>query len=79
MSDLISRKALIERLRELGWLEPDENDTEIKLPGIINQMPDAYNVEKVVEQLKESDLLIDQEWCITVEDAVKIVKGGLEE
>jgi hypothetical protein len=37
----------------------------------------AYDVDNIVEQLKESDLHIDQEKCITVEDAVKIVKGGL--
>jgi hypothetical protein len=45
---------------------------------IIDNQPTAYDVGKVVGKLKESDFYIDQEQCITVEDAINIVKGGLE-
>lgn len=82
MSDLISRKALIERLGELGWLEPNEDDREIKLVGIIKQMPTAYDVDNVVKQLEEAKETHDDE-CgfddfefLDCDIAIDIVKGG---
>lgn len=50
---LINIEHLEMRLRELGWFEPDEFDTEIKLKCILDYEPTAYDVDKVVERLEK--------------------------
>lgn len=75
--DLISRKAVISILIPILNAKGD-----MYLAGRIIEAIDSispvYDVDKVVDKLEESDLYIDQEKCITVEDAIKIVKGGFE-
>ena len=54
MSDLISRKALIEELHKaLDGSGYDEDYKEMGIDDFINNQPTAFDVEKVVEQLEE--------------------------
>ena len=81
---LIDVDSLERRLRELGWFEPNEYDTEIKLKCILDHEPTAYDVDKVVEQLesRKSGLTTwaeDEAYKLGIEDAVKIVKEGRED
>jgi len=72
MSDLISR-------RELNKMIQDYDTGTINVYELLDKIRNiqtAYDVDKIIDNLKESDLYIDQEKCITVEDAIKIVKGG---
>ena len=56
MSDLISRSALIEEIKSLSIVlngkqifSDDAKDTVLR---IINEQPTAYNIDKVVEEIK---------------------------
>ena len=59
----------------------EHKDGEI-LESLINQIPIAYDVDKVVEQLEDrSTLSRPVGWSksyeiVTLEDAIEIVKGG---
>ena len=83
---LINIEHLEMRLRELGWFEPDEFDTEIKLKCILDYEPTAYDVDKVVEQLEETLLNLtfhkdndSKTWNKAIHKAKEIVKsGGIE-
>lgn len=46
---LIDADALIDKLKELGWIE------DTPLDEIINEMPTAYDVEKVVAELESAE------------------------
>lgn len=90
MSDLISRSELISRIeseyREYG----EDYDTE-QILGDIEDMPTAYDVDKVVEQLEEVEKIMtspvtedcfgeecrasDCTVCL-ISKAIEIVKGG---
>ena len=50
MSDLISREAVIETLKETGIIL--DNDLGHLVIGEINRIPTAYDLERVVEKLK---------------------------
>lgn len=58
MDDLISKKALIKQIKlannrsQLGETVNGFNLTGIEVVGLINDMPTAYDVDKVVEQLE---------------------------
>lgn len=83
-NDLISRKAVLARLKELGWLDLEKDDMGIKLEGIVKMQPTAYDVYKVVEQLRKSshnyypsvDSYCFSEKAIKLKDAIEIVKAG---
>ena len=76
MGDLISRSAVME------IIEKHECDTARIKDGIFN-LPTAFDVEKVVEQLEDDAFEIDinlfgRMECINKEDAVEIIrKGGI--
>lgn len=81
MSDLISRQALIEDIRKRSYI--NKALCEI-FETIIDEQPPAYDVEKIVEELKENS-----QYCvplggqsftgIKLEKAIDIVKrGGVE-
>lgn len=59
----------------------EHKDGEI-LESLINQIPIAYDVDKVVEQLEDRSVLSRPVgWSksyeiVTLEDAIEIVKGG---
>ena len=85
MSDLISRSELISRIeseyREYG----EDYDTE-QILGDIEDMPTAYDVDKIVEKLEKIRVkeTCNKEKCDTkeicricvVDDAIEIVKQG---
>lgn len=92
MSDLISRKAVIEVLKETGIIQ--DNDLGHLVAEEINRIPTAYDPDKVVEQLEaelerpitDCDLKLngkqanDREVvaCKTgIKYAIEIVKGGV--
>lgn len=75
---LIDAGLLLDNLS--GRLESMNDYDAVK--DVINNMPTAYDVDKVVEQLEDrSTLARPVGWpksyeVITVDDAVEIVKGG---
>lgn len=85
MSDLISRKALLEDMkhfckgncRNCDWSTFLSNDEHC---GLIDRQPTAYDIDKVVEQLRkeEAKWLDAHNYSITMiyESAIKIVKKG---
>lgn len=101
MSDLISRKALIGAIH--NFVEAHRNDDDISWTGLdwllkeddvvamVNNIPAAYDVDKVVEWLKgleqfRLDLADsmseiqkhghERRHYVCLEDVVKILKGG---
>lgn len=76
MSDLISRQALMELARSHKNGMIDCND--------IARVPTAYDVDKVVEQLEEETISLEDNYenevlCIQKNVAIEIVqKGGAE-
>ena len=97
MSDLISRSALLEDMRkELEKAANDESITEFEckvlmtsalaLKGFVERQPTAYDVEKVVADIKKSptddDGLIvkdGEEPMIWKSKAIEIVRNGGKE
>ena len=83
MSDLINREDVIKCLQENGWLD----DTNID--ELIETIPTAYSVDKVVEELEENASRYTKKYitpygnngykdikAISVKKAIKIVKQG---
>lgn len=81
MSDLISRSAVIDVLKETGIIQ--DNDLGHLVVGEIERIPTAYDVDKVVKQLKDYSMwkefmiyeLTHREREI-IARAIEIVKGG---
>ena len=61
-----------------GRLESMKDYDAVK--DVINNMPTAYDVDKVVEQLNDNFRVVrtdeDLEWNRAMDDAITIVKGG---
>jgi hypothetical protein len=72
-----ANEAVRKVLRKYGFSDESVVSDEV-WDAIENEVPTAYDADNVVEQLNESDFYIDQEKCITVEDAISIVKGGCQ-
>lgn len=86
MSKLIEAGKILDNLS--GMLKSMDDYDAVK--KVINDMPTAYDVDKVVEQLKElnkynlnlADCMLDiqshglNRHFICLEDAIEIVKGG---
>lgn len=103
MSDLISKKALLKKLKEYveTVYECDFDDPQCTADGgslnpkfvqglweakeIIEDQPTAYDVDKVVEQLKECERYVydavsdDDSYVIDTEKAIEIVKGAVKD
>lgn len=79
MDDLISRQSVIEMLTEI-----ETNNcfpTFAMLKQRVSDIPTAYNVDKVVEQLKDSSKTYCEEYHqrennLYLLDAIEIVKAG---
>ena len=87
MSDLISRKALLavfeehkqksSKLHELIFFDA--------VMAIIDNQPTVFDVDKVVEQLKECERYVydavsdEDNYVIDTEKAIEIVKGAVKE
>ena len=67
MSDLINREDVIKCLQENGWLD----DTNID--ELIETIPTAYDMDKIVEELKTMSQLITIKDMFKVHENVKMV------
>lgn len=87
MSDLISRKAVMELIESKctdGVIGTEEEALigAYELITEITDMPTAFDVDKVVEQLKECERYIydavsdEDDYVINLDKAISIVKGG---
>ena len=84
MGDLISREDVIQTLKETGIIQ--DNDRGHLVVDEINRIPTAYDVDKVVTEIKQSTtddegLLVrdGKEPMIWKSKAIEIVrKGGVE-
>ena len=81
MSDLISRQAVIEVLKQTGIIQ--DNDLGHLVVDEINRIPIAYDVDKVVEQMKEEEMPLEDSdgnyvSCVVVStrDAEMIIRAG---
>ena len=81
MSDLISRKALLEALSESHKHHASNSREEsllIRDIAIVKEQPTAYDPEKIVEQLENAPHAENDGW-VWLDDAIEIVKsGGME-
>ena len=87
MSDLISRKAVYEMLHGLGGCDATDEWADGWDKGInqaisdLDDIPVAYDVDKVVEQLKECERYVydavsdEDNYVIDTEKAIEIMKG----
>lgn len=71
MSDLIRRSTLMSRIESERRQWGDDYDVE-QILGDIEDMPTAYDVDKVVEQIKS----LAPANYVSKDDVLKIVKGG---
>lgn len=80
-NDLINRNAVIEEFYKLIGGDLDASEVYY-IEKVINSIPTAYDVDKVVEQLEEAkyeDELYPCNLCVEIEEAKRIVKsGGIE-
>ena len=66
-NDLIKRSDVLSILKENGWLD------DTPLEDLVNEVPTAFNMDKVVEEIRETVPLY-------ISKVVGIVeKGGIEE
>ena len=97
MSDLISRSALIEEIKSLsivlGGKQIFSDNAKDSVLRTIDEQPTAYDIDKVVEELRQKKeevqrlrntcvALSDLEVCdienVTYERAIEIVKAGVK-
>ena len=75
MSDLISRKSVLDKLKDFSNMYTLEEEARIVLETIVRivtEQPTAYSVGKVVAEIKE--LRVDDNYeCIDI-----VEKGGVE-
>lgn len=88
MSDLITRSAAIEVLKQIGIIQ--DNDLGHLVVDEINRIPTAYDVEKVVAELRKKSMMVatskkfyenpqNGEYVkevVTTKDAIAIVRKG---
>ena len=76
MGRLIDAGLVLDNLS--GRLESMKDYDAVK--DVINNIPTAYDVDKVVEQLKDNFRVVrtdeDLEWNRAMDEAITIVKGG---
>ena len=84
--DLISRKALMDVFQE----KADDNTGLLRnnmlfAKELVKSIPTAYNVDKVVEQLKECERYVydavsdEDNYVIDTEKAIELVKGAVKD
>ena len=90
MSDLISRSALLEIIENMNFdFGNDSDDTETIIEMVseaVNNQPTAYDVDKVVEQLEEEEMPLEDNdgnyvLCVVVPTRVAemIIRAGGKE
>ena len=86
MSDLISRKALMDVFQE----KADDNTGLLRnnmlfAKELVKSIPTAFDVDKVAKQLKECERYVydavsdEDNYVIDTEKAIEIVKGAVKE
>jgi hypothetical protein len=75
-NDLISRSALIEVLKNPSLFESQLEITIEDIISVIEELPCAYNVEKVVQELEEMSFEDICGRAILLHDAEPIVLNG---
>ena len=84
MSDLISRQAVLDKLKDFSDMYTLNEEAKVVLETIVRivtEQPTAYDVEKVVAELKKESYqeYCDSERIVELKDAIDIVrKGGVE-
>lgn len=85
MDDLISRKAVIDLIdKRIEERKPDgnsiwlRNDEAIDIQAAVEELPTAFDVDKVVEKLEKWQLQSD-DGLIAVGVVLDIVKGAVKE
>jgi hypothetical protein len=86
MSDLISRKAVLDEIHKYfreridhGIYEVDVADCSAHISKRIDKLPTAFDVDKVVEQLEtslETNTYYSKLYDLGIKHAISIVKGG---
>ncbi len=87
MSDLISRKAVLKLIEDIKVDKdiPKNYGTLLDIMSVIRNMPTAYDVDKVTEQLKECERYVydavsdEDNYVIDTEKAIEIVKGVVKD
>ena len=87
MSDLISRKAVLKLIEDIKVDKdiPKNYGTLLDIMSVIRNMPTAFDVDKVVEQLKECERYVydavsdEDNYVIDTEKAIEIVKGAVKD
>jgi len=87
MSDLISRKAVLKLIEDIKVDKdiPKNYGTLLDIMSVIRNMPTAFDVDKVVEQLKECERYVydavsdEDNYVIDTEKAIEIVKGVVKD
>ena len=70
MSDLISRKALLDKLKYFSDMYTLDEEAKVVLEAfvkIVTEQPTAYDVEKVVAELNEATIKIAQKYLDMVD------------
>jgi len=86
MSDLISRKAVLKLIEDIKVDKdiPKNYGTLLDIMSVIRNMPTAYDVDKIVEELKECERYVydavsdEDSYVIDTEKAIEIVKGDVK-
>jgi len=87
MSDLISRKAVLKLIEDIKVDKdiPKNYGTLLDIMSVIRNMPTAYDVDKVMEQVKECERYVydavsdEDSYVIDTEKAIEIVKGAVKD
>ena len=87
MSDLISRKAVLKLIEDIKVDKdiPKNYGTLLDIMSVIRNMPTAYDVDKVMEQVKECERYVydavsdEDNYVIDTEKAIEIVKGAVKD
>ena len=77
MNDLISRKVVIDILKQSGIIV--DNVRGNLIIEEINRIPTAYDVDKVVEQLRLSEFDLDEKPHVVLNKVISIVKGAIKD
>ena len=80
MSDLISRKALMDVFQE----KADDNTGLLRnnmlfAKELVKSIPTAFDVDKVAEQLRLSEFDLDEKPHVVLNKAISIVKGAVKD
>ena len=73
---LVDADKLIEQLNKNSIFRTVTNAEGKSAIEIIEEQPTAFDVDKVVEQLKEESILAEKKVVVCLDDALEIVKDG---